>query len=345
MRAAICLMGPLVGRLRQATVSLPGGCVIGPRPINLHIKGLEKLGCKTRIQNGYVHIDATSLQGAGMFLGGRYGSTVTGTANMIMAAVLAPGITSIESAACEPEIENLCRMLQSMGAQIEGIGSHTLKIQGVERLHGCTHEVISDRIETGTYIIAAAMTGGDVVLRQVELNTIGALIDKLEAAGLNLEVSGDHSLHIPPQTKKLKPVDIITMPYPGFPTDMQAQMCALMTLIPGISIITERIYPNRFMHIPELQRMGAHIDIEGSSFIIKGGNPLSGAPVMASDLRASAALILAGLAAKGETWVQHVYHLDRGYEKLDQKLQALGADIERLPAEEVSKTQIEAVSS
>lgn len=345
MRAAVCLMGPLVGRLRQAIVSLPGGCVIGPRPIDLHLKGLEKLGCTTCIKNGYVNIDATNLQGAGVFLGGRHGSTVTGTANIIMAAVLAPGITSIESAACEPEVRDLCRMLQSMGAKIEGVGSHTITIEGVDHLHGCTHEVISDRIEAGTYITAAAMTGGDVILNQVEINALGALIDKLEQAGLTLEVLGDRRLRILPQIKKLKPVDIITLPYPGFPTDMQAQMCVLMTLAPGLSIITERVYPNRFMHVPELQRMGAQIAVEGSNFIIKGGTALSGAPVMASDLRASAALILAGLAAKGVTWVQRVYHLDRGYERLDQKLGALGAQIERLSTEEVHKTHLDAVLS
>ena len=333
MRAAVCLMGPLVGRLRRADVSLPGGCIIGPRPIDIHLKGFAKLGCEVVVQNGCVRVKALNLRGANLFLGGRHGSTVTGTENLLMAAVRTPGITCIESAACEPEVEDLCRMLVTMGAKIKGIGSPTLLVEGVDRLEGCVHRVIPDRIEAGTYILAAAITGGDVVLNNIEPRHISALRDKLAQIGLPIEEKGPSQLHIAASNNTLQATDIITLPYPGFPTDLQAQMCALMSVTPGLSIITERIYPGRSMHISELQRMGADIAVESPNIIIKGGRHLSGAPVRASDLRASAALILAGLAADGETWVQGVTHLDRGYEGLVPKLQALGADIERVPEE------------
>jgi len=336
MRASVCLLGPLVGRLRQAEVSLPGGCVIGPRPIDLHLKGLAKLGCAVRVAAGYVPVDGRAMRGGDVFLGGRHGSTVTGTANLVMAAVLAPGTTRIDSAACEPEVQDLCRMLVAMGAQIEGIGSHVLTVRGVERLRGGTYRVITDRIEAGTYLLAAAMTGGDVFIRNAERELLSALLDKLEEAGLAVGVEAG-GLRVKCERGSLRPVDVITLPHPGFPTDVQAQMCALMAVTPGLSIVTERVYPNRFMHVPELQRMGADIAIEGPSAIIKGGGRLSGAPVMASDLRASAALIMAGLAAEGETWVQRVYHLDRGYEKFDEKLRALGGEVDRLPAGEMPK--------
>lgn len=331
MRASVCLIGPLVGRLRKAEVSLPGGCVIGQRPIDLHLKGLSRMGCDVKVQNGYVHVDGSKIKGTSVFLGGRYGSTVTGTANLLMTAVLTPGVTRIESAACEPEVEDLCRFLESMGARIDGIGSHTLTITGVEQLHGTDYSVIPDRIETGTYLAAGIITGGEITLHRTEPMHLGALIDKLEEAGQPIEIGSDSSITVRPAPKPLRPIDIITLPHPGFPTDLQAQMCALMSLTDGLSIITERVYPSRFMHVPELQRMGADIAVEGPSVIIKGVKGLSGAPVMASDLRASAALILAGLAAKGETWVQRIYHLDRGYEEFDKKLATLGADIERLP--------------
>lgn len=332
MRAAICLMGPLIGRLRRAKVPLPGGCIIGPRPIDLHLKGFSKLGCDIRIEKGNVYIEASHLQGERIFLGGRHGSTVTGTANILMAAVLTPGITCIESAACEPEIQDLCRMLSSMGAHIDGIGTHTLTIEGVDRLDGCTHCVIPDRIEAGTYLIAAAITAGEVTLHGAQQRHLGAIIDKLEQATLPLTILDHETIQIHPRGNPLHPLDLIMLPYPGFPTDLQAQICALMATTPGLSIITDRIYPNRYMHIPELQRMGADIAIEGSSFIIAGGTPFSGTPVMASDLRASAALILAGLVAKGDTLIQQIHHLDRGYEKFEQKLRGVGALIERMPA-------------
>lgn len=329
MRASVCLLGPLVARLREAEVSIPGGCVIGPRPIDLHLKGLRKLHCNVAIRNGYVKVEAADIRGGPVFLGGRNGSTVTGTANILMAAVLAPGTTRIESAACEPEIVDLCRLLLRMGARIDGVGSPELTVHGVERLRGAEHSVIADRIEAGTFVTAAAVSRGDVTVTGIAPGTLGAFVDKLEEAGLPLELT-ENTIRVRPYEGSLKPVDCITLPHPGFPTDLQAQMSILMTLTEGISIITERIYPNRFMHVPELQRMGADIAIEGPSAIIKGACALSGAPVMASDLRASAALVLAGLAAAGETWIQRIYHLDRGYERFEEKLGALGARIERL---------------
>ena len=338
MRASICLMGPMAGRFRKAEVALPGGCVIGPRPIDLHLKGLRKLGCGIEINEGNIHVDASKLAGAKLFLGGRHGSTVTGTANMVMAAVLAKGTTFIDSAACEPEITDLCRMLLAMGAKIEGVGSHELKIEGVESLQGCTHHVLPDRIEAGTYILGTALAGGDVTVHGARSRHLNSLLDKLEQIAVEtfIDSHGVDTIRVRRDLgTPLNPTDIITMPYPGFPTDLQAQMSSLMTVTPGLSIITERVYPNRFMHVSELQRMGADIAIEGASAIIKGGGKLSGAPVMASDLRASAALILAGIAAKGDTWVQRIYHLDRGYENFDKKLRALGANVERLPQSEM----------
>lgn len=336
MRASVCLLGPLTARLRKAEVSIPGGCVIGPRPIDLHLKGLTKLNCAVEITSGYVNVDASQIQGGPVFLGGRSGSTVTGTANIVMAAVLAPGTTRIECAACEPEVVDLCNLLVQMGANIQGIGSPELTIEGVESLHGCEHIVIADRIEAGTFIVAAAITRGDVTVKGIPPNLLGAFLDKLEEAGVPLEIESD-SIRVLPYSGSLKPVDCITLPHPGFPTDLQAQLCALMTQVEGISIITERIYPNRFMHVPELQRMGATIAIEGPSAIVKGASKLSGAPVMASDLRASAALILAAFAASGDTWIQRIYHLDRGYERFETKLAGLGAKIERLKDSDMPK--------
>lgn len=340
MRASVCLLGPLVSRLRKAEVSIPGGCVIGPRPIDLHIKGLKKLNCKVDISNGYVHVDASDIKGGPIFLGGRSGSTVTGTANIVMAAVLAPGTTRLECAACEPEVVDLCEMLVKMGAQIEGIGSPELTIIGREKLHGCEHSIIADRIEAGTFIIAGAMTRGDVNIKGIAPKLLGAFLDKLEEAGLPMEL-GPENIRVLPYEGSLKPVDVITLPHPGYPTDLQAQLGALMTQTEGLSIITERIYPHRFMHVPELQRMGADISIEGPSAIIKGASRLSGAPVMASDLRASAALILAALASEGETWIQRIYHLDRGYERFEKKLATIGAQIERLSDKDMPKELLE----
>ena len=340
MRASVCLLGPLVARMHKAEVSIPGGCVIGPRPIDLHIKGLQKLHCQVDISNGYVHVDASEIKGGPIFLGGRSGSTVTGTANIVMAATLAPGTTRLECAACEPEVVDLCQMLVKMGAKIEGIGSPELVITGVDKLHGCEHSVIADRIEAGTFVIAGAITRGDVTVKGIVPKLLGAFIDKLEEAGLPMEL-GDDYIRVLPFTGSLKPVDVITLPHPGYPTDLQAQLGALMTQTEGLSIITERIYPNRFMHVPELQRMGADISIEGPSAIIKGASKLSGAPVMASDLRASAALILAAFAAEGDTWIQRIYHLDRGYERFEYKLAAIGAKIERLSDKEMPKELLE----
>ena len=328
MRGSICVMGPLLGRLKKATVSLPGGCVIGARPINLHLKGFQALGAKVVIQGGYVEASAKRLIGSAMFLGGRAGSTVLGTANVMMAATLAEGTTVIESAACEPEVVDLAKFLNAMGAKIAGAGSPTITITGVEALHGAEHEVIPDRIEAATYAIAAVATNGEVTLRGARADHLVAVLDKLTDAGAKIERKGaDLTVR---RNGRLKPVDITTLPYSGFPTDVQAQMMALMTLTPGISIITERIFESRFMHVSELTRLGADIEIEGPSAIIKGGKPLSGAPVMASDLRASAALVIAGLAARGTTQVNRVYHIDRGYEDLDGKLRQLGARMQRI---------------
>ncbi len=321
-------MGPLLGRLHKATVSLPGGCVIGARPINLHLKGFEALGSRVVIEGGYVHATAKRLVGSAMFLGGRAGSTVLGTANVMMAATLAEGVTVIESAACEPEVVDLARFLNAMGAKISGAGSPTMTITGVKALHGAEHEVIPDRIEAATFAIAAAMTHGEVTLLRARADHMHAVLDKLHDAGVHIDRSGT-GITIR-HNGRLKPVDITTLPYSGFPTDAQAQMMALMALVPGISIITERIFESRFMHVSELARLGADIEIEGPSAIVKGGKPLSGAPVMASDLRASAALVLAGLAARGTTQVNRVYHIDRGYENIDGKLRQLGARIERI---------------
>ncbi len=331
MRGSVCIMGPLLGRTRKATVSLPGGCIIGARPIDLHLKGFEALGAKITIEGGDVKAVAKNLVGTSIFLGGRAGPTVLGTANVMMAATLAEGITVIDSAACEPEVIDLAKFLNAMGARISGAGSPTITITGVKELHGAEHEVIPDRIEAATYAIAAAATDGEVTLKGIRTDHLHAVLDKLREAGVKLDRVGP-DLKVS-RGRTLKPVDITTQPYAGFPTDVQAQMLALMCLTPGISIITERIFEARFMHVSELARLGAEISIEGPSAIVKGGRPLSGAPVMASDLRASAALVIAGLAAKGTTQVNRVYHLDRGYERMELKLNALGAKIERAKGE------------
>lgn len=330
MRGSICILGPLLARQGKAIVSLPGGCVIGARPIDLHLKGLRELGAKISIDSGYVHVQAKKLSGNALFLGGRCGPTVLGTANVMMAAVLAEGVTIIESAACEPEVIDLADFLNAMGAKISGVGSPTVTITGVKSLHGAEHEVIADRIEAATFAIAAAATHGEVTLQGARPEHMRAVLDKLREAGVKIERNGA-ALKIS-RHGRLKPVDITTLPYAGFPTDAQAQMMVLMTLTPGISIITERIFESRFMHVSELARLGADIAIEGPSAIVKGGKHLSGAPVMASDLRASAALVIAGLAASGSTQVNRVYHIDRGYEQMDQKLRQLGARMERVEA-------------
>ena len=329
MRASICLLGPLVARLKRAKIPMPGGCVIGHRPIDLHLRALNEMGASVTLNQGVVEVDGASMHASTQFLGGRHGSTVTGTANAIMASVFIPGITTLDGAACEPEIVDLCTMLGKMGAKISGAGSHLLKIEGVEKLGGCKHRVIPDRIEAATYLIAGVITGGKIRVKGVNQRHLGAFIKLMNESGVKL-TEADRAIEASVSTEGLKPFEIITLPYPGFPTDLQAQTCALACTIPGLSILTERVYPSRFMHIPELLRMGAKVSLEGSNAIVRGGKKLNGAPVMASDLRASAALILAGLAAEGETWVHRIYHLDRGYELLDLKLRGLGAEIERL---------------
>jgi UDP-N-acetylglucosamine 1-carboxyvinyltransferase len=314
--------------LHKARISLPGGCIIGARPINLHLKGFESLGAKIKIEGGYVDATAKKLVGSTMFLGGRAGSTVLGTANVMMAASLADGVCVIESAACEPEVVDLAHFLNAMGAQISGAGGPTITISGVKKLHGAEHTVIPDRIETATFMIAAAATNGEVTIKNARADHLNAVIDKLNEAGVSIQNRGGNL--VVRRGKKLSAADVTTLPYSGFPTDVQAQMMSLLALAPGISIITERIFESRFMHVSELARLGAEIEIEGPSAIVKGGRPLSGAPVMASDLRASAALVIAGLAARGATQVNRIYHLDRGYEKMDAKLRKLGARIQRV---------------
>ncbi len=331
MRGSICILGPMLTRLKEASVSLPGGCVIGTRPIDLHLKGLAALGARIDIDGGYVKTKARKLVGANIFLGGRAGPTVLGTVNIMMAACLAEGVTVIESAACEPEVVDVAQFLVSMGAKIHGIGSPTLTITGVSEMHGADHEVIPDRIEACTFLCAAAATKGEVVVHGSRPDHFAAVADKLQEAGVQLKrKSGTLQVSRP---GRLRATDLTTLPYAGFPTDVQAQFIALMCLAQGTSVITERIFESRFMHVAELMRMGADIAIEGPSAIVKGGRRLSGAPVMASDLRASAALVIAGLAAEGETMVNRIYHLDRGYERMEAKLQALGARIQRVEGE------------
>ena len=334
MRASVCLLGPLTARLRRAEIPMPGGCVIGNRPIDLHLRAMERLGANVELKAGVIQVEASELKGNSIFMGGRHGSTVTGTANAIMAATLAPGRTTIDSAACEPEITDLCHMLTSMGAKIGGIGSHMIEIEGVS-LKGCRHRVIPDRIEAATYVLAAAITNGRILIRQARTDHLGAFLNVMSDCGINVENKGENDLSVEVCNGGLKSFEAITLPYPGFPTDLQAQTCALASRATGLSILTERVYPSRFMHVPELLRMGAEISLEGTSAIVRGGKTLTGAPVMASDLRASAALILAGLAAEGETWVQRIYHLDRGYDSFEKKLQSLGARVERLPESEM----------
>jgi UDP-N-acetylglucosamine 1-carboxyvinyltransferase len=327
MRASFCVLGPLLGRFRKARVSLPGGCIIGVRPVDLHIKGIKTLGAKIDIQGGYVAAEARELRGAHIYLGGVFGSSVLATDNVMMAAVLAKGKTVIESAACEPEVVDLANFLNKMGAKIKGQGTPCIEIEGVRHLHGSDYHVIPDRIEVGTLMLAGIITKGDCLIKGAFKEHLAAVLDKLGEAGVKIE-DVDGGLRIRPR-KTLRPVNIATLPYPGFPTDMQAQMMSLMSVTSGISVITEKIYPDRFMHVAELNRMGANIMREGPHAIVEGKGSLSGAPVMASDLRASAALVLAGLVAKGRTEISRIYHLDRGYENLELKLQKLGARIWR----------------
>lgn len=330
MRASVCVLGPLLGREKEATVSLPGGCVIGDRPIDLHLRGFEALGAAIRVEGGNVKVFAPRLKGAVINMRGKFGSTVLGTDNVMMAAVLAEGTTVIESAAAEPEVVDLANFLNAMGAKIEGAGTRRIIIEGVKELHGAEHEVIPDRIEAGTFLVAGAIKGEKVTCRRVVPQHLESTIKPLRAAGFQIECDQNTvTIH---GNGKPTSVELATEPYPGFPTDMQAQMCALLTRARGISTITENIFPQRYMHVAELKRMGANIQLEGATAIITGVEALSGAPVMASDLRASAALVLAGLQAEGITEVNRVYHIDRGYEMIDEKLNGLGAQIERVKA-------------
>lgn len=329
MRASFCVLGPLLAKFKKAKVSLPGGCVIGVRPVDLHLKGLKALGASIDIESGYVVAKiGRHLKGTHIYLGGSFGSSVLATANVMMASTLAEGKTVIESAACEPEIVDLAEFLIKMGSRIKGAGTPTIEIEGVKQLKGAEHRIIPDRIEAGTFLIASLITKGDVLLKNVIWQHQGALLDKLGECGAHI-VKKDSMLGIALRRRHPKPVHVITFPYPGFPTDMQAQMTALLSITPGISLITDKVYPDRFMHVAELNRMGAHIQREGPRAIIEGVKKLSAAPVMASDLRASASLVLAGLVAKGTTLVSRIYHLERGYDNLEGKLINLGAQIWR----------------
>lgn len=328
MRASFCVLGPLLARFKKAKVSLPGGCIIGVRPVDLHLKGLAKLGAKIQVKEGYVCSETRHLKGDHIYLGGPFGSSVLATANVMMAATLARGTTVIESAACEPEVVDLAHFLIKMGARIKGEGSPHLEIEGVKELHGVDYEVIPDRIEAATLIMAAAVTRGEVLVKKAQSLHLTAVLEKLKDVGISLKIVKDGIL-VQGTSRKFKPFDVVTLPYPGFPTDAQAQFMTLMSITEGISVITEKIYPDRFMHVAELNRMGAQIKREGPYAIVHGVKYLSAAPVMASDLRASAGLVLAGLVARGKTEVSRIYHLDRGYEQLDFKLKKLGARIER----------------
>jgi UDP-N-acetylglucosamine 1-carboxyvinyltransferase len=328
MRAGICVLGPLLARRGKACVSLPGGCNIGDRPVDLHLKGLAALGAEIQVERGYILARAAKLRGARIYLGDAFGSTVTGTCNVMTAAALAEGSTTIEAAACEPEVVDLGNFLNRMGAKISGLGTPFLQIEGVEKLQGTEHQIIPDRIEAATLMLAAAITWGDVWLQNVRLDHLTAVLEKLREIGVTVEPMGS-GVRVAVRNE-LRASDCIMLPYPGLPTDVQAQMMALLSIVPGISIITDKVFPDRFMHAAELVRMGARIRREGASAIISGVPALSGASVMASDLRASAALVLAALAARGESVIRRIYHLDRGYDRLEAKLNDLGAGIERV---------------
>ncbi len=336
MRASILVLGPLLARFGEAEVSMPGGCAIGSRPVNLHIKGLEAMGAEIEIKEGYVKARAGRLQGTRIFMDM---VSVTGTENIMMAATLAEGTTVIENAAREPEVIDLAKCLVHMGAKIHGAGTNEIVIEGVEALGGGHHEVIPDRIETGTYLVAAAMTGGKVKLRSVQPSHLQAVLDKLREAGAEI-TAGDDWICLDRQNRELKAVNIRTAPYPAFPTDMQAQFVALNCVAQGTATVTESVFENRFMHVLELQRMGANIDMRGNTAVVHGVEHLTGAPVMATDLRASASLALAALVADSDTVVDRIYHIDRGYECIEEKLAQLGARIRRVPSSAMIKNVI-----
>jgi len=331
MRSSIYVLGALLGRRGKAVVSLPGGCVIGPRPIDLHIKGLSQLGATIEKHHGYLIVEAKKLKGARIFLGGAFGSSVGATVNVMLGAVKAEGETIIESAACEPEVADVVNFLTKMGAKITGAGTPTLVIEGQKTLHGAEHEVIPDRIEAGTFMIAAAATGGDVTVLGAEPRHLEAVTAKLKDAGAEVSI-GDKRIRVQASDAR-RATDLTTLAYPGFPTDLQAQFMTMMCVTPGVSRIVEKIYPDRFMHVGELTRLGADITMDTNSALVRGVNGLSGAPVMASDLRASAALIIAGLVAEGETLIHRIYHIDRGYMDIESKLARLGAKIRRLKSD------------
>lgn len=331
MRASICVLGPLLTRRGKAKVSQPGGCNIGVRPVDLHVKGLRALGADIESEHGYLIAKARALKGCRIYLGGPHGSTVSGTANVMMAATLADGVTIIDHAACEPEIEDLAGYLNACGADIRGAGTPTMTIVGVTELTGAEYTIIPDRIEAGTFMMAAAMTGGDVTIRNTRPEHLSAVIDALSMAGVAMDFQGQ-DIRIT-GNGEFQPVDVTALPYPGFPTDLQSQMTVLLSLANGLSVVTDKIYPDRFIHVAELNRMRANIRKEGNLVVIKGLDSLSGASVMASDLRASACLVLAGLVAEDVTEINRIYHIDRGYERIEERLNALGADIARVDAD------------
>jgi UDP-N-acetylglucosamine 1-carboxyvinyltransferase len=329
MRASILVLGPLLAKFGKADVSLPGGCAIGSRPVDLHLRGLEQMGADIKVENGYIRATAPNgLVGAHLFMDQ---VTVTGTENLMMAATLAKGKTVIENAAREPEVVDLANYLNEMGAKISGIGTATLEIEGVSSMHGTKYDILPDRIETGTYLVAAAMTGGRVKLKNADANQLEAVLLKLEEAGAEIKIEND-SISLDMKGKRPKAVSVRTAPYPAFPTDMQAQFTALNSVADGQATIVETVFENRFMHVQEMQRMGANLQIEGNTVMSVGRETLTGAPVMATDLRASASLVLAALVAEGETVVDRIYHIDRGYECIEEKLQQLGANIRRIPS-------------
>ena len=329
MRASVCVLGPMLARNGEALVSLPGGCVIGDRPIDLHLRGLEALGAEVEVKGGDIKVTAPSgLKGANVNMSGQYGSTVLGTDNVMMAAVFAEGETIIEGAAAEPEVEDLAKFLNSLGAKIEGAGTSRIVIHGVEDLSGGEHVVIPDRIEAGTFMVVGALIGDGITLENVRAKHLKKLIKTLKGCDHKVKKLDGNKIYVKASSDP-KANEITTEPYPGFPTDMQAQMCALFSVTPGISVVKETIFPSRFMHVPELKRMGANISLNDSTAVIRGVDQLSAAPVMASDLRASAALVLAGLAAEGTTEINRLYHIDRGYEYIDRKLEAIGAKLRR----------------
>ena len=326
MRSSILVLGPLLARFGEVEVSLPGGCAIGSRPVDLHIKGLQDMGAEIEVSNGYIHAKAERLKGARLVMDI---VTVTGTENLMMAAALADGTTIIENAAREPEVIDLANFINAMGGKVSGAGTDTIEIEGVEKLHGTRYRVLPDRIETGTYLVAAAITGGSIKVKDTKPHLLDAVIEKLREAGAKIEV-GDDWISLDMEGRRPKAVNVRTAPYPAFPTDMQAQFAALNSIAEGTSTVVETVFENRFMHVQELKRMGADIEIEGNTAIIRGTDKLTSAPVMATDLRASASLIIAGLVASGETEVQRIYHIDRGYENIEEKLSLLGAKIRRV---------------